>query len=334
MGNSASVPISDQSPGSELTVPGTESSDTQTVPGRVISTSDAITQTKPETSSMETEADVEMRSVETQTKRIKCRTMGTQTVPQGTRMKSKCTQTTLTATKTSLMIVPFYEPPPKPEGKDFANRTLSEILNYDDTTLEQSHNYIQVLFPLPEPSIHNHEAPLIDRDVFNAFRSRPELRDRLRQSFIRMLKFYGFRLRTHKNKGPGIWRLQAFRRISKPWLRTRDHNHKRISRILRSLRILGLDDESAAFFRALDKVHHKFKGKISDESFECWQRAAEGPLSTWGDCPYPGPDFLVELDMQQAEEHAAEASGEVAQAGDGNGGVEASQVGDADEDEA
>jgi hypothetical protein len=40
----------------------------------------------------------------------------------------------------------------------------------------------------------NDRAPIIDRHVFEAFRARPELRDRLRDAFKKMLWFYGFEL--------------------------------------------------------------------------------------------------------------------------------------------
>lgn len=58
------------------------------------------------------------------------------------------------------------------------------------------HDYVQVLFPLPERSGVHPSAPIIDQEVFNAFRSRNELRDRLRDAFKRILWFFGFELGT------------------------------------------------------------------------------------------------------------------------------------------
>jgi Opioid growth factor receptor (OGFr) conserved region len=69
----------------------------------------------------------------------------------------------------------------------------SDILLWDHAKLESYHDYIQILFPLPEESGIT-DAPIIDRQVFEAFRSRPELRSKLRESFKKMLWFYGFDL--------------------------------------------------------------------------------------------------------------------------------------------
>jgi Opioid growth factor receptor (OGFr) conserved region len=87
-------------------------------------------------------------------------------------------------------LVSFYEG----TGRDHRGRRLSEILQWGVDRLESSHDYIQTLFPLPEESGVNWSAPVIDRKVFDAFRSRPELRGRLRDSFEKILWFYGFKL--------------------------------------------------------------------------------------------------------------------------------------------
>jgi len=87
-------------------------------------------------------------------------------------------------------LVSFYEG----TGRDHRGRRLSQILQWSADRLESSHDYIQTLFPLPEESGVNWDAPIIDRQVFEAFRSRMELRGRLRDSFQKILWFYGFKL--------------------------------------------------------------------------------------------------------------------------------------------
>jgi hypothetical protein len=92
----------------------------------------------------------------------------------------------------SSSLVSFYDG----TGRDHRGRRLSEILQWSTGRLESSHDYIQTLFPLPEESGVNWSAPIIDRQVFDAFRSRQELKERLRDSFKKMLWFYGFKLDT------------------------------------------------------------------------------------------------------------------------------------------
>lgn len=76
---------------------------------------------------------------------------------------------------------------------DYRNRKLSNILQWSDDDLEASHDYIQTLFPLPEASGLMWNAPIVDRKVFDAFRSDPKLRAKLHVVLTRMLSFYGLK---------------------------------------------------------------------------------------------------------------------------------------------
>ncbi|EUC45631.1 hypothetical protein COCMIDRAFT_94930 [Bipolaris oryzae ATCC 44560] len=230
----------------------------------------------------------------------------------------------------SQLIVRFYDPDIK--AKDAKNRTLEEILSWPDSQLESSHNYIQMLFPLPEGSMFNWDAPVIDLAVMQAFRSRSELRHQLRRSFERMLKFYGFRVSmkpenegdekgavseatqadantdsptnadtsgsrakatssesifppgTHKNGSVSnpppyhIIRTSSWRRQFQNWAGLFDHNHLRLTRILRCLRVLGLQKECDAFFKALEHAFHNPETRISEKSMGFWRLAVTRPL--------------------------------------------------------
>ena len=65
------------------------------------------------------------------------------------------------------------------EGADARGRTLPEIWAWDAARLEGVHDYIQWLFPLPEPSAFNPYAPILTQATIEAFRADPELRQRL-----------------------------------------------------------------------------------------------------------------------------------------------------------
>ena len=75
-----------------------------------------------------------------------------------------------------------------------------------------------------------------------------------------------------------IVRGPNWRTASKNWAGYMDHNHLRITRIIRCLRVLGLQRESEAFFAALKRVAEDPKIRISNRSVEYWTRAAELPL--------------------------------------------------------
>jgi hypothetical protein len=154
---------------------------------------------------------------------------------------------------------------------DHRGRLLSEIQSWDFEQLEDIHDFIQWLFPLPEPSPVNPGAPTLDIATIEEFRQRPDLQAALLASFRTMLAFYGFELASETP--PKIERGANFAVRSTNWLNPNNHNHLRITRILRALRLLGLEAHAHAFFEALDAVYKQMPSKITATSYGFWQRA-------------------------------------------------------------
>lgn len=154
---------------------------------------------------------------------------------------------------------------------DDKGRTLDDILSWPDEELEAVHDFIQWLFPLPERSGANPSAPVLDETVIQEFRRSPELQERLRQSFRRMMRFYG--LVWHDNN---VLRTEDFSKKAQNWLTPNNHNHLRITRILRSLHLLGLEKESQALLEALKQTYQDYPESISQRTFEFWVGAENG----------------------------------------------------------
>jgi len=91
-------------------------------------------------------------------------------------------------------IIGFYSG----EEPDHRGRYLHEIQEWADDQLEGVHDYIQWLFPLPEPSGFNAAAPILTRESIQEFRTWPELQQKLRVSFLRMMNFYGLEARSEE----------------------------------------------------------------------------------------------------------------------------------------
>jgi hypothetical protein len=160
------------------------------------------------------------------------------------------------------------------EGADARGRMLSDIWAWDPARLENVHDYIQWLFPLPEPSAFNPQAPTLTRATIDAFRADPELRQRLLRSLTLMLEFYGLTLASGSDGPPRIERGQDFAAENRGWLQAGDHNHLRLTRILTSLRLLGLEDESRALYDCLAGIAHDHPDAVSATTLAYWQRAA------------------------------------------------------------
>lgn len=138
------------------------------------------------------------------------------------------------------------------EGRDAAGRTLGKVLAMDNAQLERRHDYVQWLFPLPEASSALPGAPVLSADDVMQIRSSDIAATNLRAAAARMRDFYA---RTRH------------------WLVPADHNHLRITRIIKSLRLLVNDAEADAFKATiLDMV--RFSGaKISAKSMDFWASA-------------------------------------------------------------
>ena len=169
-------------------------------------------------------------------------------------------------TETQSPLVRFYAG----TAPDAQGRMISDIWAWNDEALEAGHDFVQWLFPLPEPSAFVDDAPLLTQADIGAFAASKSLRDTLRRSFVRMLEFYGFVLVD----GPRVDEAPDFAEKSANWLRRFDHNYLRFTRILRALTLLGLRDEALAFLDALEALHRRSgKERIGDRALGFWRNA-------------------------------------------------------------
>ena len=166
-------------------------------------------------------------------------------------------------------IIGFYSG----DEPDHRGRYLHEIQQWADDQLEAVHDFIQWLFPLPEPSGFSAAAPILTRESIQDFRTRPDLQQKLRVSFFRMMNFYGLEARLGEQST--IIRSSTFATKAAGWLSPGNHNYLRITRILRCLRILGLEAEAKAFFDCLSEIYEDERNKpipaISSETIRYWR---------------------------------------------------------------
>lgn len=138
------------------------------------------------------------------------------------------------------------------EGPDSRGRTLFQVLGFDNAALERTHDYIQWLFPLPEPSGAVPDAPVLTADDVQA----------IHDSVIAQIAL-----------AAASDRMDAFYRMTHDWLMPNDHNHLRITRIIRSLRILRGDEEAEAFKAAILARVEATRAPVSARSRGYWQTA-------------------------------------------------------------
>ncbi len=142
-------------------------------------------------------------------------------------------------------IVDFLEA----RGPDGAGRMIASVLAFGPRDLERHHDFIQWLFPLPEPSRAVPGSPVLDGEDVTRLRNSPAAQENLAHAASRMSRFY---------------------REGSDWLRMTDHNHLRISRIIRSLRLLAGDAAANAFRATILQRVEEAGVPVSKSSVAYW----------------------------------------------------------------
>ncbi|MBY0524665.1 MAG: hypothetical protein K2R98_14775 [Gemmataceae bacterium] len=165
-------------------------------------------------------------------------------------------------------LVEFY----RGHATDTEARLLAEMWGWKDNQLELTHDFIQWMFPLPEPSSFNPDAPLLTEEDIAAFKSDPLLQANVRTSFQRILTFLGLSARSGGRVMEGVNFAERSLRV---WM-VPNHNWHRVTRIVKSIRLLGLEGEALGLYAWLKAVYKKGRFPIPADTFQYWTEAAMG----------------------------------------------------------
>ncbi len=138
------------------------------------------------------------------------------------------------------------------EGHDGRGRLLADVLAFDDAQIESVHDFIQWVFPLPEPSRAVPGAPVLGAAEAVAIRADPFARGGLRAGLGRMRRFYA---------------------TTDGWLTGFDHNHMRITRIIAAVHDLLGREEAAAFHAFVTERNRAAGGPVNAASLRYWEQA-------------------------------------------------------------
>ena len=127
------------------------------------------------------------------------------------------------------MIVEFLEG----SGTDRQNRKLKDIWLMQHSEIENTHDFIQWVFPLNEPSSAVPGSPVLSVSEIDAIRSSQTAKENLSKSASWYLNFLS------KNQH---------------WVTRYDHNHLRITRTLKSLDLLISKKDAVSFKSAIFKI--------------------------------------------------------------------------------
>jgi hypothetical protein len=121
------------------------------------------------------------------------------------------------------------------ESPDYKGRKYLDMINWTDQQLESCHDQIQHMFPLHEESRMAVRYPIITKEIAEIAENDSVIQNNMMSALWRMRRVFGIGEYNDKN-------------IQYTWCQKGNHNLLRITRIIRSLRIFGLDNLAENFY--------------------------------------------------------------------------------------
>ena len=137
-------------------------------------------------------------------------------------------------------------------GIDHAGRTHAFICNQSDEWIESTHDFIQWLFPIEDERSRAASIPQLSAHEVKMINESEKAQKAMLLSASRMRRFWS------KNQH---------------WVVGHDHNHLRITRCIKSLRLLVSDDEAESMKLWLSSVLGPNVKLISKTSINYWKGA-------------------------------------------------------------
>lgn len=148
---------------------------------------------------------------------------------------------------------------------NFDGLKLHEVWKYTDCEYDGYHDFIQWVFPSDEPSMILRDAPVVTEEDAVEFRESASAQIKLFHSYRQFLGFLGIKIDL---RGDLVIVDQGkfYQRVCR-----RNHNLQRITRVLRSLYILGLPERAQQFHQFLVDADKEYG--LNQISMDYWSNA-------------------------------------------------------------
>ena len=137
-------------------------------------------------------------------------------------------------------------------GPDHQGRYLRDIWDFDDKAIEQTHDFIQWMFPLTEKSMSVPGVPTLSAEDVEAIRASEVARSNLEKS--------------------AQWYL-GFLERNNHWIKAYDHNHLRITRVAKALRLLMSGSRANLFKERINHIIGERIERIDPKARMFWNDA-------------------------------------------------------------
>ena len=137
-------------------------------------------------------------------------------------------------------------------GPDHQGRYLRDIWDFDDKAIEQTHDFIQWMFPLTEKSMSVPGVPTLSATDIEAIRTSEVARANLEKS--------------------AQWYL-GFLQRNDHWIKSYDHNHLRITRAIKALNLLLSQRAALTLLNSVLEVAGDKVNSVNQDSIRFWRAA-------------------------------------------------------------
>jgi hypothetical protein len=179
-------------------------------------------------------------------------------------------------TPSDKLMLEFYRGAGKIHSGDSNGKQIRDVFNFDRKEKEEKHNFIQWLFPLKESSAFNPDVPLLNDPLILLMKKDPIVQKNLQGSLDSMLEFYWLKWKDGSRRE--IIQKEPFKeravKSDEGWVSVNHHNFLRLSRMMKSLNLLGLENESLALRDCLMNIGKEYPQHIPKETLEYWEKSA------------------------------------------------------------
>lgn len=137
-------------------------------------------------------------------------------------------------------------------GADYGGRVLDEIWSFNDIQIETTHDFIQWIFPLPKERAGQLSRPVVTSAGL----------ERISTSSYALA-----------NLGVSQEWFLCFLSRSTAWMANYNHNHLRITRMIKSSRLIEGTERSAALFRQVVLLAGQDADLIGTKAISFWTDA-------------------------------------------------------------
>ncbi len=138
------------------------------------------------------------------------------------------------------------------KAPDHKERMLNDIYKFSDNEIEATHDFIQIIFPLAEPSYWSSNKYFIESQQEVEFLSKNK---NVREVILKSASWY-----------------ITFLKRNNHWKHRNDHNLKRITRMIKSVRLIVGNIEADNVKKEIISIENIEK-LVGKKSFQCWKKA-------------------------------------------------------------